>query len=498
MNIDRENVLMSQTLRTAVIAGIALCFSQGLASQYRWDPQFPSLSTFASPVELIHSQDSTNRFFVVQLRGIIYVFKNDPAVNSRKMFLNLSDRVSQSGSETGLLGLAFHPRYPDTPFFYVNYTRLTDTLRTYIARYTVSTSNPDSAVRESEKILLTYTQPYTNHNGGRLEFGPDGYLYIASGDGGSANDPGNRALNRSQLLGKILRINVDSTEGNLSYAIPKTNPLADNTSGYRKEIFAYGLRNPWKFSFDKQTGTLWAGDVGQDLREEIDTIVSGGNYGWRLMEGIFCNPTVNPSCQDTAGLLRPVFDYANLNPPNEGSITGGYVYRGSAIMLLHGKYIYGDYISGRTFALAVSPGSPPVNTQLTDESFGISTFGTDAQGNLFLCSYGNSGRIYKLSGPATSVPPMSSTLPQKFSLRQNFPNPFNPSTTIQFTLPQTSSIRITVYDALGRKTAVLMDEYCNAGEHTVRWGADEYPAGMYFVQMNAGIFSETIKIILLK
>lgn len=476
-----------------------------LAAQYSWQEAFPSLPAFSLPVELVHAYDGTNRFFVVQQRGIIYVFENEPTVNTRKMFLNISDRVSQSGFETGLLGLAFHPSYPDSPYFYVNYTQtVSATLRSFVARYSVSAVNPDSAVRESEIILLTVDQPYQNHNGGRLEFGADGYLYIGFGDGGDANDPGNRAQNRSTLLGKILRINVDSAQGELHYAIPTSNPYYQNTSGYREEIYAYGLRNPWKFSFDPLKGTLWVGDVGQNAREEIDTIVSGGNYGWRLMEGNICTPAVNPSCADTAGLIRPVFDYQNLNPPLDGSITGGFVYRGSAIPSLYGKYIYGDYVSGRTYALTFEGVASPSAALLTDETYGISTFGVDIDGNIYLCSYaGANSRIYKLVEEATSVEKEQVTL-NNFRLSQNFPNPFNPSTHITFHLPVEGNVILSIYNLLGEKISTLADGHYGRGEHSVQWNASGTASGVYIAKFSVvnehqqSLFSSHKKLVLMK
>lgn len=466
-------------------------------SQHSWQMQFPSLSAFSLPIELTHADDGTNRLFVVQQRGIIYVFENNPAVTTRKVFLNIASRVSSTGSETGLLGLAFHPQYPDSPYFYVNYTNtISAQLRTFIARYTVSSSNPDSALYGSEKILLSFDQPFTNHNGGKIAFGKDGYLYIGSGDGGSGNDPGNRAQNRTNLLGKILCINVDSADTGLNYSIPTTNPFYKNSSGFREEIYAYGIRNPWKFSFDELTGALWMGDVGQDAREEIDTVINGGNYGWRLMEGNICTPAVNAACNDTVGLLRPVFDYPNLNPPLDGSITGGFVYRGSAIPALYGKYIYGDYISGRTFMLTYQGVPTPVNVQISDEAYTISTFGTDKDGNIFLFAYGT-GRIYKLTGPATNVELNEKLHPKEFSLSQNFPNPFNPSTRIKFSLPVQSFVSLKIFDPLGREVETLVNEERAAGSYDVVWNGKNL-SGVYFYQLRTEKFTETKKMTLIK
>jgi glucose/arabinose dehydrogenase len=468
-----------------------------LNAQYSWQDQFLSLPSFALPVELVHADDGTNRLFVVQQRGIIYVFENIPGVSTRKVFLDISDRVSQSESETGLLGLAFHPNYPDSGYVYLNYTSSSSgSLRSYIARYTVSSTNTDSALHDSEVILLTVDQPYTNHNGGKLAFGPDGYLYIGFGDGGSANDPGNRAQDRTTILGKILRINVDNADMGLQYAIPPTNPYYRNLLGYLEEIFAYGIRNPWKFSFDLVTGYLWLGDVGQDTREEVDIVINGGNYGWRLKEGFICNPVVNPTCQDTAGLLPPVWDYVHNGA--DAAITGGYVYRGTEIPSLYGKYIFGDYETGNTWALTYDDIHPASATPLSDETYPISTFGVDINGNIYLCSYSGSGRIYKLTGSATSAALGGGNIPSVYQLLQNYPNPFNPTTTISYQLSAMSKTNLKIYDVLGREVATLMNEIQSAGTHTITWTATRMPSGVYFYRLKANGVVQTRKMILQK
>ncbi|MCI0527719.1 MAG: PQQ-dependent sugar dehydrogenase, partial [Nitrospira sp.] len=267
---------------------------------------FPHLS-FDRPLDLQHPGDGTDRIFIVTQPGIIYAFNNSADVTSAKVFLDISDRVI-SGDELGLLGLAFHPNYESNGYFYVNYTT-PNPLRSIIARYRVSSIDPDVADKNSELILLQINQPFSNHNGGQLAFGPDGYLYIALGDGGSGGDPQDNAQNRSVLLGKILRIDVNTPSDSPSYVIPRDNPFAGNTSGFKEEIYAYGLRNPWRFSFDLITGRLWAGDVGQGLWEEIDLIEKGKNYGWRMMEGNHCfDPPTN--C-NTSGLTPPIWEYGH-------------------------------------------------------------------------------------------------------------------------------------------------------------------------------------------
>jgi hypothetical protein len=357
----------------------------------------------------------------------------------------------------------------------------------------VSSINPDSAVKASSTILLSVDQPYENHNGGKLAFGPDRFLYISFGDGGLANDPQNNGQTLSTLLGKILRIDVDSQTQPFAYGIPATNPFASNTQGIRREIFAFGLRNPWRFSFDAQAGTLWAGDVGQGSREEIDTVRAGGNYGWRLMEGTICTPGVNPGCADTAGLIRPVWDYDRSN--GDVCVTGGYVYRGTSVPVLRGKYIYADFASGRIWALTMNGASPPTNVLLLDSPYGISAFGEDRHHELYIVSYSD-GKLYKLTGPATIVrtPPG----PAAFSLSENFPNPFNPTTTIRFQLPESSVIRLSVIDLTGHEVAVIVNGTEPPGEHEVTFDASDLASGVYLCRLRAGSNVQTRKMLLLR
>ncbi len=357
-----------------------------VSAQYNFEVAFPNL-TFSSALDLQNAGDGTNRLFAVERAGRIKVFQNQSTVNSTKMFLDITDRVT-SGSETGLLGLAFHPNYDSNGYFYVNYTAPSP-LRTVISRFQVSSTNPDSANKNSELILLTYNQPYSNHNGGCVAFGPDGYLYIASGDGGSGGDPQNYAQNINVLLGKIIRIDVDNPQPPLNYGIPANNPFVDSTNvNIRKEIYAWGMRNPWRFSFDFVTGWLWAGDVGQGDWEEVDIIQNGKNYGWRCYEG---NHPYNLSgCNGTYEF--PIWEYSH----SLGfSITGGYVYRGQNVPELYGKYIYGDYVSTRVWSLEYNGINPPVNTQITTAPGSITSFGVDENKELYLVSF--NGKIYKFT-----------------------------------------------------------------------------------------------------
>ncbi len=473
---------------------MALLCAGGAHAQYSLLEAFSGLPAFSLPVELVHPADGTDRLFVVEQRGRIYVFDNTVPVAPPRLFLNLSDIVHQGGGETGLLGLAFHPSYASNGYFYVNYTSSREgSLKSYVSRFSVSPSNPDSAVKASEAILLSAGQPYENHNGGKVAFGPDGYLYIALGDGGSGNDPQNNGQTLSALLGKILRVDVDTLTAPFAYGIPSTNPFAGNTQGFRQEVYAYGLRNPWKFSFDSESGTLWAGDVGQGAREEIDTIVLGGNYGWRLMEGTLCTPGVNPGCADTAGLVRPVWEYNRS--AGDVSVTGGYVYRGSSIPGLRGKYVYGDFASGRIWALTTNGVNPATNDPLLDSPHQISTFGVDRQNELYVVAY-SSGRIYRLTGPATSVGPEA--VPVTFGLEQNYPNPFNPTTEIRYRVADAGRMRLAVHDLLGREVAVLVDESRPVGGHSVTFNAAGLPSGVYVYRLTSGKLVESRSMLLLK
>lgn len=341
---------------------------------------FPELN-FEQPLDLQSPDDGTDRIFVVSKRGQVYVFPNESNVSSTTLFLDLGPNLS-TASEQGLLGLAFHPDYRSNGFFYVCYTPNED--RSVISRFSVTTANGNLANPDSEEVLLEIPQPFTNHNGGQIAFGPDGYLYIAMGDGGSGGDPLNHGQNTTSLLGSILRIDVDTRANGLNYAIPQDNLFVGN-SGFRDEIYAYGFRNPWRMAFDTQTGKLWTGDVGQGAIEEIDIVTSGGNYGWKFFEGTEC---FSGDC-NTSGLIPPIYEYNHNN--GDRSITGGYVYRGAMVPTLAGKYIYGDFASGRIWALA-EDGS--ANELLVESGLAIASFGTDANEELFICAF--DGSIYRL------------------------------------------------------------------------------------------------------
>lgn len=295
---------------------------------------------FQSPTHVTAAFDGRGRLFVVEQRGTIRVIENGRLLP--EPFLDVRARV-ESGGEKGLLSVAFHPRFRDNGLLFVNYTTRERGLYTHVSRFRAAGNRADAA---SETLLLRIEQPYGNHNGGQLAFGPDGFLYIGMGDGGAANDPHDHGQNPGTLLGAMLRIDVDREQPPLRYAIPPDNPFTDR-KGARPEIWAYGLRNPWRFSFDAATGRLWAADVGQDEIEEIDVIRRGGNYGWRIMEGDICTPAINRRC-DTRGLEAPIHTYGR---PDGYSVTGGFVYRGRALPALCGVYVFADYVSQRIWGL---------------------------------------------------------------------------------------------------------------------------------------------------
>jgi glucose/arabinose dehydrogenase len=343
----------------------------------------PMLSGLEEPVHVTHARDGSGRLFVVEQPGRIKVVGRGSA--TPRVFLDIRSRVL-AGGEQGLLGLAFHPGYAANGRFYVNYTRRPDGA-TVIAEYHVSANDPDAAAAD-ERIVLVIPQPFANHNGGMIAFGPDGLLYIGMGDGGSGFDPDRRAQNVTDLLGKILRIDVDPPAGfQAPYASPPDNPFAGPPAG-RDEIYAVGFRNPWRFSFDRATGALYAGDVGQNTREEIDVVVRGGNYGWPIVEGTLCLG-LGGSCA-TQGLVAPVAEYTHTG--GRCAVTGGYVYRGDAGTLPAGAYTFADYCSGEIFLL-----DQGVSSLLLDTGLTISSFGEDEAGELYVTSLG--GSLHRLVSP---------------------------------------------------------------------------------------------------
>jgi hypothetical protein len=344
----------------------------------------PVATGLVDPVFVTGARDGTRRLFIVEQAGTVRVMPVDGGATS--LFLDIRSRV-RAGGEQGLLGLAFHPSYSSNRRFFVYYTRAADGA-IVIAEYAASPANPQVA-DATERVLLTIPHPsFSNHNGGMVAFGPDGYLYIGVGDGGSGNDPSNNAQNKDVLLGKLLRIDVDRQSGPLPYAIPLSNPFAGFSDG-RDEIFAVGLRNPWRFAFDRLTNQLWIADVGQGDREEVNTpIQHGGNYGWRVYEGSACTNIDRALCV-SSNYLFPVFDYGHTS--GRCSITGGYVYRGSRNSIPEGLYVYGDFCSGEIFTW-----NGTAQQLVLDTSLSISSFGEDDAGEIYVVAL--NGVVSRIAG----------------------------------------------------------------------------------------------------
>jgi glucose/arabinose dehydrogenase len=355
----------------------------------------PVVSGLQAPVFVTNAGDGTDRLFVIEQPGRIRIIRSGELLTTP--FLDISANV-EFGGEKGLLGLAFHPDFKTNRRFFVDYTtRESGQLKTVVAEYLASNLDPDRA-EPFGQVILTFNQPFDNHNGGCLAFGPDGYLYVSAGDGGSGGDPLHNGQNLGVFLGKILRIDVDS---GAPYAIPADNPYVTSTTA-RPEIWAYGLRNPWRFSFDRMTGRLFVGDVGQGAWEEVDIIERGGDYGWSIMEGNHCYPPGTGPC-DSSGLIPPIAEYSHSEGVNgSASITGGYVYRGGSTDNAYwGAYIFADYIAGKIWALTQTAPRVWNRVQLLDPGFNISSFGEDEHGEMYVVRY--SGVIYRLGFASRAV-----------------------------------------------------------------------------------------------
>lgn len=336
--------------------------------------------TFTFPIGLMQAPGDNSRWFLLEREGIVKVFANVPAVSVSTAFIDIHSQVDQTG-EGGLLGMAFHPGFAQNGQVFLSYTRTGSPLISYVSRFT-SADKGLTLDPASEQPILTLNQPYSNHDGGEIQFGPDGYLYIGFGDGGSGGDPLGNGQNTNTMFGAMLRLDV----GNRTpYSIPTTNPFV--AGGGKPEIYAWGLRNPWRWSFDRQTHALWLGDVGQNAWEEVDCIEAGHNYGWNIREGAHC---YNASTCNASGMIDPVTEYDH----NQGcSIIGGYVYRGSAIPALQGAYVFGDYCSGRIWALLYDSNGKPVTQVLADAGINITSFGEGNDGELYVMG---SGKVYQI------------------------------------------------------------------------------------------------------
>jgi glucose/arabinose dehydrogenase len=363
-----------------------------------WEKDAGGKLTQLRPIVLTHAGDGSNRVFVATQTGTVHVFPNDQKATKTKVFLDISKKVrySDQENEEGFLGFTFHPRYKENGEFFALYNpkRLT----TVISRFRVSKDDPDRPDPASEEEIFRITRPFWNHAGGTITFGPDGFLYVVLGDGGAANDPFENGQNLNSLLGKVLRIDVDRKGEGKGYAIPKDNPFV-NQQGAKPEIFAYGLRNPWRIAFDRKTGVLWCADVGQNLWEEIDHLVPGGNYGWNRREGL--HPFGAKGTGPKPEFIEPIWEYHH----DVGkSITGGTVYRGTRVPELQGHYLYADYVTNKLWALKYDEGQKRVvaNHPIPDKGVPVMSFGEDETGDVYFMSYTASGRgIFRFGKPGT-------------------------------------------------------------------------------------------------
>ena len=391
----RPTAYRDGTMQRGIVASFGLAVALGCAgggpaaaaaegTPVKLERAFSGLR-FARPVALLQAPGDDARWFVVEQPGVVRVFDGDTMKNKPAVFVDIRDRVDDGPNEAGLLGMAFHPDFADNRQVFLSYTAPGRPLISRVSRFT-SADGGRTLDRDSEQILLSLDQPFGNHNGGHVAFGPDGYLYAGYGDGGAGGDPHGNGQNTQTLLGAMLRIDVD---GGRPYAVPPDNPFAGSSAG-RPEIYAWGLRNPWRFSFDRATGELWVADVGQGQWEEVHRVVRGGNYGWNIREGAHCYGARR--C-DTTGLIDPVVEYSHAQGC---SITGGYRYRGRAIPALTGAYVYGDYCSGRIWGLFFDRAGGPKARWLLDTSLSISSFGEANDGELYVLGH-RGGLIYRLA-----------------------------------------------------------------------------------------------------
>jgi glucose/arabinose dehydrogenase len=350
----------------------------------------PIATGLNSPVYVAHAGDGSGAIYILEQAGRILRMAPDAAEPA--LFLDIQDRVV-SGGEMGLLSVAFHPRFAENGRFFVNYTTKKDNqLWTIVSEYRLQ----GGVAGREERTIIAIQQPFSNHNGGQLQFGPDGYLYIGMGDGGAAGDPFGHGQNLDTLLGKMLRLDVDNAAEGSAYAAPKDNPFVAKDGA--DEIWAYGLRNPWRFSFDRASGRLFTADVGQNHLEEVDIIVRGGNYGWNVLEASRCFPPTKLSCRRD-GMVMPIAEYGR----SEGiSVTGGYVYRGAALPALNGAYVFGDFGSGAIWTLREGPEGEWARDLLLESPQPISSFGEDEAGEIYVVGY--EGTVFRLA-PAAPLPP---------------------------------------------------------------------------------------------
>jgi len=433
---------------------------------------------FDFPLGIRFPDDGTNKAYIVERAGIVKVLDNEPDVEEVGIFMDISERFATS-PPGDLMAIEFHPNYAENGHFFAKY-KLQNPEREVLSRFTRSESDPFVADPESEVILLELETPGNtqNHYAGDLAFGTDGYLYIPTGDGGTYLDAAGNSQNLSVLLGKVLRLDVDNPAGGLNYGIPPDNPFVGNDQGWREEIFARGLRNPWRLTIDRETGDVWVGNVGESTWEEVEYVTAGSNHGWPIMEGPVCAPFGPPEC-DQEGLRLPVWAYTHETGI---SITGGYVYRGAAIPALYGKYVFSDF---GTFVIWHIERDNPLSAELLlSDAFNVTTFGEDPDGELYFNRFFQ-GTIYKITlGPGATVTTGSEPSQNGVALFA-FPNPSRGTANVRFT-SEAGDVRLEAYDILGRRVATLFDEQVGPGaERTVPFDTRSLAPGVYLLRLDA-------------
>lgn len=439
-------------------------------------------ASFNRPVDITGAGDGTDELYLVEQPGTIQRF--DLADESTELILDITDRVNDGDNETGLLGLAFHPAFPDSNYFYVNYTATQPDgtgYRTRVSRFTMTEGR--RADPNSELIVFAYDQARANHNAGDLAFGPDGYLYIPTGDSGGGGDPDGLAQNTLSFAGKLLRIDIDNPDSGRNYGLPADNPFLGSSTIF-DEIWSYGLRNPYRISFDRLTGDLWIGDVGQGAREEINRQLAGNaggqNYGWNCREGeIDYNGGNQSRCGgDNASFDRPVLDYSHNFNGGRASVTGGFVYRGSAVAL-QGIYVFGDFVSGRIYTYDPAGNAEQnINTQPDLARIGVATFGEDNEGELYVADLG--GTIYRIGAEGTTS--LDGTDLPSATVPEVYPNPTDRQLTLDWNgAPPATDLRLRLYASDGRLVFSGREQ---------RVELPELPKGLYLLRVeNGGVVS---------
>jgi glucose/arabinose dehydrogenase len=477
-------------------------------------------SGLLDPVYVTAPAGDAERLFIVEQNGVIKILKNGTVL--ARPFLDIQHRVNNGGTEQGCLGLAFHPDYATNGYLYVYFIGGTGAGVSRIRRFTVST-DPDSAVDASIHNILQFNQPFTNHNGGQIAFGPDGYLYFGSGDGGSANDPNGNGQNGMTLLGKMLRIDVDGDDFPLddakNYAIPPDNPFVSDPN-VLDEIWARGMRNPYRWSFDSATGDMYIGDVGQECWEEIDfqpaSSTGGENYGWRITEGTHCFVPSNPfNCNQpqtcSAGLVNPIREYNHASDGFSCSVTGGYVYRGSAIPSMQGHYFYADFCSDQIYTFRYNGSVQDLQNRTTQldppgalSIANISAFGQDGLGELYIVElHASNGEVFKIIPDPASGSAIPDVRPTPLRLGAGTPNPFTEVTSLEFVLQRRADVDVSVYGADGRLVRRLHEGPAEEGAHALAWNGraadgSPLPAGVYFVRAEAEGVVSTQRVTLIR